>query len=277
MNEPNEKLYYGSFDSGDVKLHYSRTSLGYPPVVFLHGLTDSGAGWNRLAAKLYQSYDVFLPDARGHGYSEGPQSGYSLTSLTEDAANLIKTFQLNKPVVIGHSMGGAVTGNLAAEYPDLVRAIVLIDPPWYDFSQLSLEFSQKMTEDFEARYEEYQRLTGQEMFAYARKEHPNWTEEDLIPWAKSKQQFKKPVLEMIPSLAINWPTISEKIKCPALIMTADQKKGAIISPEILSELMNNQPNWESTYYEDSGHNIQRDQFELSKKAIAAFLKKVYRG
>ena len=94
--------------------------------------------------------------------------------------------------------------------------------------------------------------------------------------ARKKQQFKKPVLEMIPSLAINWPTISEKIKCPALIMTADQKKGAIISPEILSELMHNHPNWESTYYEDSGHNIQRDQFELSKKAIAAFLKKVYR-
>jgi pimeloyl-ACP methyl ester carboxylesterase len=276
MSEPKESLYYGNFDSDGVKIHYSRTSLGYAPVVLLHGLTDSGAIWNRLAAALYHSYDVVLPDARGHGYSDAPETGYSLQSMTKDAANLIQHFNFDKPVVIGHSMGAAVTANLAAEYPELVRAIVLIDPPWYPPEKLTEEFGEAIVANFLKGYDDYQKMTLPELMDWTWSIHPTWDEADVVPWSKARQQYSKNALEVTASLSYGWQNVAAKISCPALIMTADTEKGAILSQEYLAELLKQHPNWKSTYFENAGHSLQRDQFELSRQAITAYLKEIYR-
>jgi len=275
MNESSEKLYYGNIESDGIKLHYARTSLGLRPVVFLHGMTDNGSIWGQLAAALYQKYDIFLPDARGHGLSQGGDIEYSLTAMTDDAANFIRLLELDRPVVIGHSMGASVAGNLAAEYPNLVRAIILIDPTWYEAEYLTAEFARQIISEFEKAYEEYHQLSGIEMIEYAKRHHPNWSESDILPWAKSKQQYDRRIIGMIPTLAENWPQITSRINIPALIMTGDPQKGSIVSQKVSEELLMKHSNWESIYFEDAGHNIQRDQFEKSRDAIVKYLAEIY--
>ncbi|MFM7679135.1 MAG: alpha/beta fold hydrolase, partial [Roseiflexaceae bacterium] len=58
----------GMINSNGVQIAYQRMGNGVP-IVFLHGMTDSGACWKLLAGNLASRYDVILVDARGHGRS----------------------------------------------------------------------------------------------------------------------------------------------------------------------------------------------------------------
>src|SRR5205823_1964466 len=115
-----------------ITIHYYRTgSDKKPSILLLHGITDSGLCWPRVAHDLEGGYDVIMTDARGHGHS-GASTDFSIALLADDAAAVIRALGLEKPYVWGHSMGAITAATLAAAYPDLVRAIVLEDPPLRD-------------------------------------------------------------------------------------------------------------------------------------------------
>jgi N-formylmaleamate deformylase len=119
------------------RLHYTRTGGDKPPLVLAHGVTDDGLCWSRVAAELAPDYDVVMVDARGHGRSDAPESGYDPGQQADDLAGVIAALGLQKPAMLGHSMGAATTLVLAGTYPDVPGAILLEDPPawwtdWYD-------------------------------------------------------------------------------------------------------------------------------------------------
>ena len=120
----------GSIAANGSNLHYYRTGGNKAPLVLAHGLTDSGLCWAPLVRTLEADYDCIMVDARGHGWSDAPDIGYTNTEHAADYAALIETLQLEKPAIMGHSMGGGTGAQLAASYPELLRAAVLEDPPW---------------------------------------------------------------------------------------------------------------------------------------------------
>src|SRR5882672_8468662 len=69
--------FSGDIVANGLRIHYSRTGGDKPALVLSHGATDSGLCWTRVARALEADYDVILPDARGHGLSDAPPSGYS--------------------------------------------------------------------------------------------------------------------------------------------------------------------------------------------------------
>ncbi|MBL8577187.1 MAG: alpha/beta hydrolase [Mesorhizobium sp.] len=66
-------------------------------------------------------------DLRGHGESDAPHGAYSMEVFTDDVAWCLRQLAVDRPVVVGHSMGGIISFDLAARYPDLASAIVMID------------------------------------------------------------------------------------------------------------------------------------------------------
>ena len=60
-----------------IRNHYYRTGGDKPPLLLVHGFTDNGLCWTRLARVLQRDYDIIMPDARGHGLSEAPEGGYT--------------------------------------------------------------------------------------------------------------------------------------------------------------------------------------------------------
>ncbi len=74
--------------------------------------------------RLEKHYDVIMVDARGHGRSEGITKGYSPKILTEDAAAFIRALKLDRPKVIGFSMGCGTALGMAAANPELIRSFV---------------------------------------------------------------------------------------------------------------------------------------------------------
>src|SRR5258708_21568587 len=125
-------LSEGNMQANGITIHYYCTGDDKKPsILLLHGMTDSGQCWPRVAADLEGSYDVIMTDARGHGHS-GTSADFSIALLAEDAAAVVRELGLEKPYVWGHSMGAITAATLAAAYPDLVRAVLLEDPPLRD-------------------------------------------------------------------------------------------------------------------------------------------------
>jgi N-formylmaleamate deformylase len=100
-----------------------------PPVLILHGLGVSGSVFQPFARRLVPPLAAVVPDLRGHGRSDAPPSGYAPADYAGDIAELIATELLQPVPVIGHSLGALVGMTLASLRPDLVRWLVLLDPP----------------------------------------------------------------------------------------------------------------------------------------------------
>src|SRR5215211_8666989 len=124
----------GYVETNGLRLHYTRTGGDKPPIVLAHGVTDDGLCWSPVAEVLAPEYDAIMVDARGHGRSDAPERGYGPAEQAEDLAGVIAGLELNRPAVLGHSMGAATALVLAGAYPDLPGAILLEDPPawWTD-------------------------------------------------------------------------------------------------------------------------------------------------
>jgi pimeloyl-ACP methyl ester carboxylesterase len=103
-------------------------------VVLLHGYSASIEWWEQVAPQLARDQRVIAVDLVGHGGSEAPGDGgsYSAAEQAKAVHNALVQLGVRHAVLIGHSMGGAVSAELARQYPDLVERVVVSDTPAAD-------------------------------------------------------------------------------------------------------------------------------------------------
>ena len=112
----------------DLNLHYSED--GDPngrPVVFSNSLGTDLRLWDRLLPQLPKGLRLIRYDKRGHGLSDCPTGQFGMGDLVQDAAGLMDALGIKDAVFVGLSIGGIIAQGLAAERPDLVKAMVLAD------------------------------------------------------------------------------------------------------------------------------------------------------
>ena len=259
-----------------LRLHYTRTGGAKPPLVLVHGFSDDGSCWNPVAEALESDYDIIMPDARGHGFSEAPERGYSPAEQAADLKGIIEALGLHKPLVLGHSMGAVTAMTLAGLYPDVPGAILLEDPPaWWYAGGLSPtpntpEQLAKMREEFTAR----KMQTREALIAKQHSETPAWSDAELGPWADSKLRLNPNIVEIFEpyfATSVDWAAILPRISCPALLITADVDKWAIVSPEGAAKLKAIIPQLEVIHIPNAGHCIHRDQMDVYMTDLKAFL------
>lgn len=108
-----------------MKLFFKKLGEG-KPIIILHGLFGSSDNWLTISKKLADRYSIYLLDVRNHGQS--PHSDdHSYQSMVEDLAEFIKDNDIEKPIIIGHSMGGKIAMNFAIDYPQVPEKIVIVD------------------------------------------------------------------------------------------------------------------------------------------------------
>jgi esterase len=114
---------------GRLRFHYlDWGGSGRPALVFLHGAGLTAHTWDITCLELRERYQCLAPDLRGHGdTSWDPDGDYSFDAMGGDIAALIATFQLDRPVLIGHSMGGLAALTFAGHSGDTLACLVLID------------------------------------------------------------------------------------------------------------------------------------------------------
>ncbi|HEV3145611.1 MAG TPA: alpha/beta hydrolase [Gemmataceae bacterium] len=117
-----------NFDSNGVKIHYVvKGNEDGEPVLLIHGFTgDIDAQWLKTIKELEKDYKVIAFDCRGHGGSEKPHDPkmYGL-EMSKDAIRLLDHLKIEKAHIAGYSMGGFITLQLAARYPERVRTATL--------------------------------------------------------------------------------------------------------------------------------------------------------
>lgn len=113
---------------GGVELHWADfgNAAEAVPVVLLHGLNNSHLTWKRIAPALATDRRVLAPDLPGHGRSERPDVSYELMWYARVIANWLKTLDLEKVDVVGHSFGGGIAQMLLLECPERIRRMILV-------------------------------------------------------------------------------------------------------------------------------------------------------
>jgi pimeloyl-ACP methyl ester carboxylesterase len=256
-----------------IRLHYYRSGGDKPAIVMTHGITDSGLCWPLVAPALVEDYDLIAVDARGHGKSEKPDSGYSRDEHARDIAGLIEALDLGNPAMIGHSMGSATAAQVAANYPEMLTAVVLEDPPWRDENGPSV--ARASADERRRQIEERKALSQEEFLQLGKLENPNWREEEFEPWIESKYAVSPNVINFVGGARMTWQGVADKIRCPALVITGDTHLGAIVSPEVAVQVKAANPCIEVVHIPGAGHNIRREQLDAYLQAVKEFLARVY--
>jgi N-formylmaleamate deformylase len=248
-----------------IRFHYYRTgSRNGIPMVMVHGITDDGLCWSPMAKALSPDYDLILMDMRGHGKSDAPKDdGWTLENMASELFSCIQSLRLNKPILLGHSMGAFITLLLAGIYPDIPRAIILEDPPpFWKPSRPSPEDAASRLSLTEWILGE-KRKTKEELFAEVRANNPGWSDEEQELWVDSKLRFNPAITGLITPPhpeALDFQKIAGRIACPVTFISADQSLGAISGKEDINLLKEWIPQLVNHHISDAGHSIHRDRF-----------------
>jgi len=114
-------------DRDGVSLSYLEAGSGDPALLFIHGWCCDGTHWRNQLAALEGDHRVLALDLRGHGESGKPDQDYTIGGFAEDVAWLCRELGLERPVIVGHSMGGVIALNMVRRWPELMRAVVFVD------------------------------------------------------------------------------------------------------------------------------------------------------
>src|SRR5436190_3335837 len=128
-----DSISFTSVATNGIRLNVAQAGPANGPLlILLHGFPEFWYGWRKqIAALAAAGFRVWAPDQRGYNLSEKPPRirDYTLDKLAADIAGLIEAAGERRAVVIGHDWGGAVAWWLAANNPELVERLVIVNVP----------------------------------------------------------------------------------------------------------------------------------------------------
>jgi len=119
-------------DIGDLKVRYLDWGGDGSPLLALHGLASSAHWYDVVAPLLRDRHRLIAPDQRGHGQTTNAPNGYDWKTLSDDLAGLLDHIGVGEVDVMGHSWGGNVATNFAANHPGRVKRLIMIDGGFFD-------------------------------------------------------------------------------------------------------------------------------------------------
>ncbi len=256
-----------------IRIHYWRTGGDKPPLIMAHGSSDDGLCWTSIAQELTDRFDVILPDARGHGLSDPPSQSEQADVQVEDLAAFIQALKLEKPILLGHSMGSSSAAWFAARYPHVPQAVVLVDPRLVSRTPAettarsnNTAVEKRIASILKRNNTSYEQLVDGQM-----KQNPHWGVTELHFWALSKQHHHPNTAYRNSSNRPQTNELFAKITSPTLILKADdQGELREKNKEVAAILKDGQ----LVHVEGARHSVHRDQKQRFMDALNPFLKRV---
>jgi pimeloyl-ACP methyl ester carboxylesterase len=249
----------------DLVVHrYGRSDPDAPVMVFLNGLTDSGEGWPGAARHWGERYAVVSFDQRGHGrsprFTRQELDAHLGEAMVQDATAILE--QLPRPVLVGHSMGGAVALTVAVRRPELVSALVLEDPAPLgpDAPQRDRQWGKAFLDDLRGSFE----AEDQEaLYLHRKRQHPHWPDDELLVTGRAEQRMDLDYLENGDFMPVTrWPELFARVSVPTLVVTGDRSEEVCVDgsmEQALDRLAN--PVLTVARVPEAGHCVRRDQPE----------------
>ena len=252
------------FEANGLRHHViGRGSPGAPVVMMIHGLTQQAHVFDAVASKLAGQYHVYCLDVRGRGETEwGPPDGYHFDNYVADLEAVREALEVERMALVGTSMGGLISMQYAARYPERVTKVVLNDiGPEIEPSGLQriLQTTANAPEGFTdlkavAKYYREEnpavlaRRTDDEVLEYARW-HVRRSDAGIYVW-KMDPAIRRPLAPPPPPSIEPWEAF-RSIRCPVLIVRGAESD--ILSESIASRMCEAKPGSELVVIPGVGH------------------------
>jgi pimeloyl-ACP methyl ester carboxylesterase len=256
----------GTCQTNGLRVSYWRSGGHKPSLIALHGLFGSGACLLPLARAL-ADFDVILPDARGHGGSHSPVTGYRYADHAGDVVRLCECLKLDNPILIGHSMGGMTAAIAACAPGSSTRAVVLIDPTFLGVEMQREVFDSGVGEE----HLQLLHATKDTLLRKARQKNPNRSEEIIRHLVDARLQTSINACEVLTPPNPDWREVAKAIQAPTLLVTAER---GIVSPETVRDLQGLNVLIRHQHVADAGHGLPYDAPDKLGSIVSSFLSQV---
>ncbi len=254
-------------ETNGIQIYYTRTGGSKPHIIMLHGLIANGACWTTQAHALEGEYDVIMPDARGHGKSSVPDYGYRYEDHANDVAGLIKTLELNAPILMGHSMGGMTAAVVASHNPKLLGGLILADPTF-----ISPKVQHEVRDsDIANQHRRILNKSLDEIVEEARIRHPDRSLDIIEQNARARLQTSMNAFDVLSQPYPDYIELVRAIEVPSLLVTSD---AGVVSLSVAEELQRLNPGFQVEQISKAGHGLHFDQPEKFAAVVKSFLRSI---
>ena len=270
-----------------IALHYVDQGKG-TPVIFVHGSLSDGGYWADQVGRFAQHYRAIAYSRRYNYPNTNPaRAGYSAVVDAGDLAAFIRSLHLNQVVVIGHSYGALTALFLAAHHPELIRALVLAEPPAISLLQHlpgdEAKAGEEMFEDIQRRmvtpmqnaFRRGDRDAGIGVFM-------DYVFNDPHAWDRMTKSARDETLRdahewdvmmttgtLFPDIA---PQTIQKISAPVLLLSG--AKSYPFLGLITEELARLLPNRETIILPEAGHQMWYQAPDICRKDVETFFGRI---
>jgi pimeloyl-ACP methyl ester carboxylesterase len=238
-----------------VKVHFEEKGKGKPgPIIMVHGAGGSSATWWMQLKHLSEHLHVIAVDLNGHGKTPDRKEEDTFKSYLSDIQEVVSQFE--KPVLCGHSMGGALTQTYALNNPDQLSGIVLVG------TGAKLRVNPLIFTMVENDFEAYLSAMGDYLFSEEASE-------------ELKDSSRAEIRKCPPSIvsrdfracdAFDIMNMVSKISVPTLIIVGDED---LLTPQKYSTYLRDQiANSTLTVISTAGHGVMLEQWERFNDAVA---------
>ena len=265
-------------------LSYSEGPPNGPTMLLLHGVTRCWRDWEPLLPALTSAWRVVAIDHRGHGGS-GRATRYCVTDFVEDIVRFVSQEISGPLVILGHSLGAMVAAAVAADVPELVRGVVLEDPPFHTMGnrihgtawQAQFIGMRDVARRGGAKEDLAEMLAeipipvpngGSKRFGELRTPASlAWSAECL---AKLDSEVLTPVIEARWLDGYNVTDVLSRIRCPVLLLQADPLCGGALTNHDVDAAVGALPSIQYFRFPGAGHQLHRDRADAMLVALKTF-------
>jgi pimeloyl-ACP methyl ester carboxylesterase len=233
----------------DLHLEHWGPTTDAPRALLLHGITSSAATMWRLGEGLAEhGWSVTAPDLRGHGHS--PRAGsYRRSELAGDVLALGTGWDL----VVGHSLGGAVTVAALAQDPGFAKRVVLLDPALRVPTDTVDDLAREMVDE----------VAQADAGAY-RAAHPSWHPRTVQARVQAHQSVAPEAITAILTADLPWDHTEQAagLTVPVHVIAADPDLDPSFTAAYGRELQQRNPGWTWEIAPGASHSVHRDSPDL---------------
>ena len=277
-------------EANGLNFHYrewgdSRTKHA---LILLHDYGETAATWEEIAIDLAREYRVVAVDQRGHGASDrAPDHDYSRATQVEDLEAIVEALGLRTVTLVGHGMGGANAICYAAEHPDVVSALVVIEAA-PEVLRGGIETLRRVVasgEEFDTLDEvsdvlrrHYAYASGEQLDRRARSivmptedGTYTWAFDPIFRDATARPPDPDPGQRRLSNL---WDCV-ERVQCPVMIVRGSETD--MVTPEAIQRLHRRIVGSRVSLIEEAGHAVPTDQPAALSQHIREFLQSLSSG
>ncbi len=249
-----------------IELYYEVSGDG-EPLLLLHGLGSSTRDWELQTPVFAEHFQAITVDMRGHGRSAKPPGPYSVPLFAQDTAMVLQELGVTAVRVVGISMGGMIAFQLALDFPQLIKKMVIVNSMpelvprtlkekfqiWQRYAITRIMGMRRMGEFLSQRL-------------FPKPEQAEFRERFAERWAQNDQRA---YLTATKALA-GW-SVTERlgeIGCPTLVIAADEDYWPVAAKEAYTAQI---PDGRLVIFEDSRHVTPIDQTQRFNQTVLHFL------